>query len=93
MTLPLPHPYLGGAFEKPKSLEELAEMVQKNLDFIAQQFPVTASNLQFEFAGAGSPEGVITAPVGARFRRTDGGAGTALYIKESGTGNTGWVGK
>lgn len=40
----------------------------------------------------GTPEGVITAPVGAQAFRRDGGAGTTLYTKESGTGNTGWVG-
>lgn len=44
-------------------------------------------------AGSGSPEGVVTAPVGAIYHRTDGGAGTSLYVKESGTGNTGWVAK
>lgn len=43
--------------------------------------------------GVGSPEGVITATVGSFFSRTDGGAGTSFYIKESGTGNTGWVAK
>lgn len=46
-----------------------------------------------EVVGAGTPEGSVTAPVGSRYRRTDGGAATALYVKESGTGNTGWVGK
>lgn len=43
--------------------------------------------------GAGSPEGVLTAGIGTIYLRTDGGAGTAIYIKESGTGNTGWVAK
>lgn len=43
--------------------------------------------------GSGSPEGVVTAPVGAIYSRTDGGANTTLYVKESGTGNTGWVAK
>src|SRR3989304_6359064 len=43
--------------------------------------------------GAGTPEGVVTAPVGSMYLRTDGGANTTLYIKESGTGNTGWIGK
>ncbi len=47
----------------------------------------------FWSAGAGSPEGAVTAPVGSLYSRTDGGAGTSLYIKESGSGNTGWVGK
>lgn len=44
-------------------------------------------------AGVGSPEGVVTAPVGAIYHRKDGGTGTAVYFKESGTGNTGWVAK
>jgi len=44
-------------------------------------------------AGTGSPEGVVTAPVGSLFLRMDGGAGTTLYVKQSGTGNTGWAGK
>jgi hypothetical protein len=43
--------------------------------------------------GAGSPEGVVTASVGSLYTRTDGGANTTLYVKESGTGNTGWVAK
>lgn len=41
-------------------------------------------------SGAGNPEGVVTAPVGRLYLRTDGGAGTTMYLKESGTGNTGW---
>jgi len=44
-------------------------------------------------SGAGSPEGVVTAPVGSLYTRTDGTATTALYVKGSGTGNTGWVAK
>jgi len=43
--------------------------------------------------GAGTPEGNVTADVGSLYTRTDGGAGTTLYVKESGTGNTGWVAK
>lgn len=43
--------------------------------------------------GTGSPEGVVAAPVGTLYRRLDGGAGSTLYVKESGTGNTGWSAK
>jgi hypothetical protein len=43
--------------------------------------------------GTGTPEGAVTAPVGSLFTRTDGGAGTTLYVKETGAGNTGWVAK
>ena len=37
--------------------------------------------------------GVVGAVVGSMYTRKDGGAGTTLYVKESGTGNTGWVAK
>jgi hypothetical protein len=39
-------------------------------------------------AGAGRPETVVTAPVKALYMRNDGGAGTCLYVEESGSGNT-----
>lgn len=54
---------------------------------------IVASYLKLIRVGYGSPETVITAPVGTTYHRLDGGAGTTLYVKESGTGNTGWVGK
>lgn len=47
----------------------------------------------YDSAGNGSPEGVVTAGVGSTYRRLDGTAGTCFYVKESGTGNTGWVAK
>lgn len=47
----------------------------------------------FLTANTGSPEGVLAAPVGSLYSRTDGGAATSFYVKESGTGNTGWVAK
>lgn len=49
--------------------------------------------LCFISAGTGTPEGALGAPVGSLFLRTDGGAGTSLYVKQSGAGNTGWVAK
>ena len=44
-------------------------------------------------SGTGTPEAAVTAPIGSLFTRTDGGAATTLYVKESGAGNTGWVAK
>lgn len=41
-------------------------------------------------SGTATPEGAVTSTVGSLFIRTDGGASTCLYVKESGTGNTGW---
>jgi len=43
--------------------------------------------------GTGSPESVVSAPVGSMYTNVAGGAGTTLYVKESGTGNTGWIAK
>ena len=45
------------------------------------------------FYGKGTPEGLVVSPIGGLFMRLDGGATTTLYIKESGTGKTGWVAK
>ena len=41
------------------------------------------------FRGTGSPEGVIAAPVGSEFIRTD--EANRLYVKQTGNGTTGWV--
>lgn len=41
----------------------------------------------------GTPEGQVAAPVGSLAIRRDGGSGTTYYVKQSGTGNTGWVAK
>jgi hypothetical protein len=43
--------------------------------------------------GFGTPEGSVVANVGSIYMRTNGGAATSLYVKETGVGNTGWVGK
>ncbi len=60
--------------------------------------PVYNSGLQLyngtdntkESAGAGSPESSVTAVPGATYHRRDGDRETTLYVKEGGTGNTGW---
>lgn len=44
--------------------------------------------------GSGSPEGAVVAKVGRLYVRTDGGANTTLYVKESGDNTaTGWIAK
>lgn len=43
--------------------------------------------------GTGDPSGSLVANIGSTFHRTDGGAGTTLYIKEADNGAaTGWAG-
>lgn len=52
---------------------------------------VTLPSGVLDIVGSGAP--AVAAPVGSTYHRTDGGAGTSFYVKESGTGTTGWVGK
>jgi hypothetical protein len=56
------------------------------LSFGAGGFPAA-------YVCTGTPEAMIPAPIGSIAQRTDGGAATSFYVKESGTGNTGWVAK
>ena len=44
-------------------------------------------------SGIGSPEGIVAAPVGTLYLRSDGGVGSTLYVKQSGTGAIGWSAK
>lgn len=43
--------------------------------------------------GEGDPNTVVTANPGSFYVNTLGGAGATFWVKESGTGNTGWVAK
>lgn len=45
------------------------------------------------YVGTGSPNSVVVASPGSLYVNKSGGATTTLYVKESGTGNTGWVAK
>ena len=45
-------------------------------------------------AGTGSPSGVVSGAPGDIYLNLSGGAGTTLFVKESGVGTTaGWTGK
>lgn len=50
-------------------------------------------NQVWDFIGSGSPASSVTAGPGSIYRNQAGGTTTTLYVKESGTGNTGWVAK
>lgn len=74
---------------------DVGQLVVSLYDFLRRV--VQAVNAQDDtqvLTGQGSPEGVVVAKVGRLFARSDGGANTTLYVKESGTNtNTGWVAK
>lgn len=42
-------------------------------------------------AGNGIPEGVVIAAPGSTYRQKDGTPGGVFWVKQSGTGNTGWA--
>ena len=66
-----------------------------SLQFILDLIASKVTDLKgFLYSGAGSPNGVVTASPPALYLNRSGGAGTTLYVKESGTNtNTGWVAK
>lgn len=45
------------------------------------------------FTNVGTPEAAVTAPIGSLCVNLSGGVSTTLYVKTSGTGNTGWTAK
>lgn len=59
----------------------------------APLYTFTAGVSEFRGRITGTPAGVISAGVGSLVTRDDGGAGTTLYVKESGAGTAGWVAK
>jgi len=55
--------------------------------------PLVGGTLKGYVEGTGTPEGVVAAFVGSTYGRLDGGAATSFYVKEVGSGDTGWVAK
>lgn len=102
LTLPLhyqdgPFHYQGGATGgNTISLRrdtDTADRVSMTLTSILYGPGGSTTPTQGLFTGSGTPEGSKTASVGSIYLRSDGGAGTSFYVKESGVGNTGWVAK
>ena len=77
---------LGAGGYEPRS-----DTAERRAQFdLRRQITEISANLR---TGSGTPEGAVAAPVGTLYLRTDGGASTTFYVKESGTGDTGWVAK
>jgi hypothetical protein len=62
-----------------------------NITSTGQTYYINLGQTVFWKAGTGSPESNVTGGIGSMWSRTDGTTDTALYRKETGTGNTGWV--
>lgn len=75
--------------------EYLLDFVNKELVPVVERLRLALSALLGTVkSGEGDPEGVVEAAVGSIYQRTDGGAGSSLYVKESGgSTSTGWAAK
>lgn len=49
------------------------------------------TNLNTPIQGTGSPEGVVTAEVSQMYMDTAGASESVLYIKQTGSSDTGWI--
>lgn len=79
--------YVSGTSMLVRNADNTAYLVLRPASLVLGSFG------QFLVPVNGSPEGVLSAVPGSLAMNTSGGAGTALYVKETGTGNTGWVAK
>lgn len=77
--------------ERLKTSEGVAKLNQM-LQTLFENVPGDGQTVRI-YKGYGSPLNVISAGIGSIYQRLDGGAVTSIYIKESGTGATGWVAK
>lgn len=80
-----------GKFPRPVYVEESYALEIRGR--YAPDHESGASTAATLLTGTSTPEGQVTARPGAIYLRADGGAGTTLYVKETGTGNTGWTAK
>ena len=75
------------------SVNNLIQWARQLVGDLEARFHSIALMVNLVSSGKGSPEGVVKAPIGTIYLRTDGGAATTLYVKEAGTGNVGWYPK
>jgi hypothetical protein len=69
--------------------KKAAAVRRAELDTIAEQLVSAILEKAGILSGTGTPECKVAAKVGTLYR----GASTTLYVKQSGTGNTGWAAK
>ena len=74
--------------QTPQGVLELNRMLRSLFELVAGD-----GDKVKVYHGYGSPEDVVTAKVGSMYMRKDGGANTSVYVKETGTGATGWTAK
>lgn len=77
----------------PDGVMTVGRDADRMLAIFARQLFFGTTGTQRLLTGTGSPEGGTSAPVGSIYMNLSGGAGTTMYVKETGTGNTGWAAK
>lgn len=90
-----PHPDLIDDVDAAVSvaLTDKVLVSQSGTNRAASVTQIAAALPTLPLSGSGSPEGAVVAAVGTLYLNTAGGASTTLYVKTSGTGNTGWTAK
>lgn len=83
----------GGFAPGVTNTSDIATTTSRYKDSWCVSYYVGTSGSVRQLSGSGSPEGTVTAVVGSIYQRNDGASLTTLYVKESGSGNTGWVAK
>lgn len=74
----------------------LGQLLERILDAIQDELQTSPIRIGavHVYSGVGTPNGVKKGRIGDLYLRTDGGASTTLYVKESGTDTlNGWVAK
>jgi hypothetical protein len=94
----LPNTIRAGGFQQGQGQLRLGRNDGDSNDFVlayaaSGDWSLSNSNGVKWLTGLSTPEGVVTAAPGSLYTNLAGGAGTTLYVKESGSGNTGWVAK
>lgn len=74
-------------------VNNLFECGTSHAKFQAKNIRINNDDALGIFTGTGSPESAVTAEPGSLYLNLSGGASTTLYVKESGSGNTGWIAK
>ena len=72
------------------AITDSASKMQQQFRAWTQELTAAVNELQ-PLSGAGSPEGAVTASPTRLYMDTSGTAGLVLYVKQTGTDNTGWV--
>lgn len=77
--------------DRPVEESGVLDFINRELNQVVEKLR-RVMNRKFK-EGTGSPEGVVTAPVGTLYTDTSGTPGSVLWVKETGDEATGWSAK